>query len=64
MAFAQSSRPTVSVFDLDFGSVQQWWSGNWDIGKGIADPGVNLLDFGFGLSQLFENLVSCAAVSY
>lgn len=37
MAFAQSSRPTVSVFDLDFGSVQQWWSGNWDIGKGIAD---------------------------
>lgn len=37
MALAQSSRPTVSVFDLDFGSVQQWWSGNWDIGKGIAD---------------------------
>jgi curli biogenesis system outer membrane secretion channel CsgG len=37
MALAQSSRPTVAVFDLDFGSVQQWWSGNWDIGKGIAD---------------------------
>lgn len=34
---AQSSRPTVAILDLDFGSVQQWWSGNWDIGKGIAD---------------------------
>ena len=36
-ALAQSSRPTVAVLDLDFGAVQQWWSGNWDIGKGIAD---------------------------
>ena len=36
-AVAQSSRPTVAVLDLDFGSVQQWWSGNWDIGKGVAD---------------------------
>ena len=27
----------VAVLDLDFGSVQQWWSGNWDIGKGVAD---------------------------
>ncbi|MBA2354177.1 MAG: hypothetical protein H0V80_05855 [Acidobacteria bacterium] len=34
---AQSKRPTVAVLDLDFGSVQQWWSGNWDIGKGVAD---------------------------
>ena len=36
-AVAQSSRPTVAVLDLDFGAVQQWWSGNWDIGKGVAD---------------------------
>lgn len=36
-AAAQSSRPTVALLDLDFGSVQQWWSGNWDIGKGVAD---------------------------
>jgi curli biogenesis system outer membrane secretion channel CsgG len=37
-ATAQSSkRPTVALLDLDFGTVQQWWSGNWDIGKGIAD---------------------------
>jgi curli biogenesis system outer membrane secretion channel CsgG len=34
---AQSSRPTVAVLDFDFGTVDQWWSGNWDIGKGIAD---------------------------
>lgn len=32
-----SSRPTVALLDFDFGTVQQWWSGNWDIGKGIAD---------------------------
>ncbi|HEX5476009.1 MAG TPA: CsgG/HfaB family protein [Vicinamibacterales bacterium] len=34
---AQSTRPTVAVLDFDFGAVQQWWSGNQDIGKGIAD---------------------------
>jgi curli biogenesis system outer membrane secretion channel CsgG len=34
---AKSTRPTVAVLDFDFGSVQHWWSGNWDIGKGIAD---------------------------
>lgn len=32
-----SSRPTVALLDFDFGTVQQWWSGNWDIGRGIAD---------------------------
>jgi curli biogenesis system outer membrane secretion channel CsgG len=34
---AQAKRPTVALLDFDFGTVQQWWSGNWDIGKGIAD---------------------------
>jgi curli biogenesis system outer membrane secretion channel CsgG len=34
---AQSNRPTVALMDFDFGTVQRWWSGNWDIGKGIAD---------------------------
>jgi curli biogenesis system outer membrane secretion channel CsgG len=33
----QATRPTVALLDFDFGTVQQWWSGNWDIGKGIAD---------------------------
>ena len=36
-AGAQSSRPTVALLDFDFGTVQKWWSGNQDIGKGIAD---------------------------
>jgi curli biogenesis system outer membrane secretion channel CsgG len=36
-AQSKSSRPTVAVLDLDFGSIQRWWEGNWDIGKGIAD---------------------------
>jgi curli biogenesis system outer membrane secretion channel CsgG len=34
---AQSNRPTVALLDLDYGSVQDWWGGNWDIGKGVAD---------------------------
>lgn len=34
---SKSARPTVAVIDFDFGSVQQWWDGNWDIGKGISD---------------------------
>ena len=36
-ASAQSSRPTVAILDLEFGAVQKWWEGNWDIGKGVAD---------------------------
>ena len=36
-AQGRASRPTVALLDLDFGSVQRWWEGNWDIGKGIAD---------------------------
>ncbi len=36
-ARAQSSRPTVAILDLDYGTIQHWWEGNWDIGKGVAD---------------------------
>jgi curli biogenesis system outer membrane secretion channel CsgG len=36
-AAAQSNRPTVALMDFDFASIQHWWSGNQDIGKGIAD---------------------------
>ena len=36
-ARAQSNRPTVAILDLDYGAIQHWWEGNWDIGKGIAD---------------------------
>lgn len=34
---AAQTRPTVALLDFDYGTVQHWWSGNWDIGKGIAD---------------------------
>jgi curli biogenesis system outer membrane secretion channel CsgG len=34
---AQATRPTVALLDFDYGSVNHWWSGNQDIGKGIAD---------------------------
>ena len=40
---AQTSRPTVALLDFDFDTVQQWWSGNWDIGQGIADMMVDEL---------------------
>ena len=36
-AAAQSKRPTVAIVDFDFGTIQNWWGGNDDIGKGIAD---------------------------
>ena len=36
-AAAQSTRPTVAILDFDYGTIQKWWSGNEDIGKGIAD---------------------------
>jgi curli biogenesis system outer membrane secretion channel CsgG len=35
--FAASKKKRVAILDFDFGTVQRWWSGNWDIGKGISD---------------------------
>ena len=40
---AQSTRPTVAVLGFEFGSIQQWWSGNQDIGTGISDMLVDAL---------------------
>lgn len=34
---AQSNRPTIAVLNLDYGSIQHWWSDNQDIGAGVAD---------------------------
>jgi curli biogenesis system outer membrane secretion channel CsgG len=36
-AAAQSQRPAIAVLNFEFGSIQHWWSGNQDIGQGIAD---------------------------
>jgi curli biogenesis system outer membrane secretion channel CsgG len=41
-AFGQAKR-RVALMDFEFGTVQHWWSGNWDIGKGIADMTVTNL---------------------
>ena len=30
-------RKRVAILDFDFASLQHWWEGNWDIGKGISD---------------------------
>jgi curli biogenesis system outer membrane secretion channel CsgG len=35
--FAAEPRKRVALLDFDFATVQHWWSGNWDIGKGVAD---------------------------
>ena len=34
---AQSKRPTIAVLAFDYGTIQHWWSGTWDIGEGISD---------------------------
>ena len=38
-----ADKKRVAVMNFEFGTVQQWWSGNWDIGKGISDMIVNEL---------------------
>ena len=37
------TRPSVAVLNFDFGSIEHWWSGNQDIGLGIADLFVDAL---------------------
>jgi curli biogenesis system outer membrane secretion channel CsgG len=34
---AQSTRPTIAVLAFEYGTIQRWWSGTWDIGEGISD---------------------------
>jgi curli biogenesis system outer membrane secretion channel CsgG len=36
-AAAQTQRPTIAVLSFEYGTVQHWWSGTWDIGEGISD---------------------------
>jgi curli biogenesis system outer membrane secretion channel CsgG len=31
------ARKRVAILQFDFGTVQSWWDGNWDIGRGISD---------------------------
>jgi curli biogenesis system outer membrane secretion channel CsgG len=34
---AADAKKRVALLDFDYATVQRWWSGNWDVGKGIAD---------------------------
>ena len=34
---APGGKKRVAILDFDFASIQHWWEGNWDIGKGISD---------------------------
>ena len=38
-----AKRPTVAIMDFDFGTVNEHWWGNYDIGKGMADQVVDAL---------------------
>jgi curli biogenesis system outer membrane secretion channel CsgG len=33
----QATRPAVALLDFDYGTIEHWWSGNYDVGKGISD---------------------------
>ncbi len=37
LSLAASDKKRVAILDFEFGTVQKWWKGNWDIGKGISD---------------------------
>jgi len=37
LSLAASDKKRVAILDFEFGTVQKWWEGNWDIGKGISD---------------------------
>jgi curli biogenesis system outer membrane secretion channel CsgG len=42
-AQSKSKRKAVAVMDFEYGSVNHWWSGTWDIGKGMSDQVVDSL---------------------
>lgn len=40
---AAEEKKTIAILDFEFGSVQKWWEGNWDVGRGVSDLVVNAL---------------------
>lgn len=34
---APAAKKRIAVMDFEFGSIQKWWDGTWDIGQGISD---------------------------
>ncbi len=39
----RSKKKAVAVMDFDYGAVDHWWGGQYDIGKGMADQVVDAL---------------------
>ena len=42
-AASANERKTAAVMNFEYGTIQHWWSGTWDIGRGIADMMVEQL---------------------
>ncbi|GAB4255814.1 MAG: curli production assembly/transport component CsgG [Acidobacteriota bacterium] len=38
-----AEKKRIAVLDFDFSAIQPWWSGAWDVGKGVADIVINML---------------------
>jgi curli biogenesis system outer membrane secretion channel CsgG len=43
VAQRKAKRPLVAVMDFDYGAVDHWWGGHYDVGKGMADQVVDAL---------------------
>ena len=39
----RSTRPLVAVMDFDYGTVDRWWGGRYDVGRGMADQVMDAL---------------------
>lgn len=50
-------RPRVAVMNFEFGTVHHWWSGDWDVGKGIADLVVTDLVRGGAYSVIERKMI-------
>ncbi len=37
LTLSATQKKRVAILNFDFGAVHNWWGGQWDIGKGIAD---------------------------
>ena len=34
---APAAKKRVAIHNFEYGTVQRWWEGNWDVGKGVSD---------------------------
>lgn len=38
-----AKKKRIAVLDFDFSAIQPWWSGTWDVGRGVTDIIINML---------------------